>query len=86
MKRRLLIDSTVLEFVGRLRKRDRDFLFQRFGQIRELPEDHADYQEADETGRVFDVNVAGRFAISYWDDFADRHLKIMAVDWADDVL
>ena len=86
MKRRLLIDSTVLEFVGRLRKRDRDFLFQRFEQIREFPAGHADYQEAGETGRMFDTHVAGRFAISYWDDFADRHLKIMAVDWADDVL
>ena len=30
MKRRLLIDSTVLEFLGRLRKRDREFLLARF--------------------------------------------------------
>ena len=37
-------------------------------------------------GRPLDVHIAGRFAISYWDDFADRHVKIMDVDWADDVL
>jgi len=86
VKSRLLIDSTVLDFVGRLRKRDRDFLFRRFEEIRDFPANYADYQDADEIGRPLDVHIAGRFAISYWDDFADRHLKIMAVDWADDVL
>ena len=29
--------------------------------------------------------IAGRFAIVFWDDFADRHVKIMDVAWADDV-
>ena len=37
MKRRLPIDSTVLDFAGRLRKRDDDFLFRRFEEIRESP-------------------------------------------------
>ena len=86
MKPRLLIDSTVLEFVGRLKKRDRDFLMARFEQIRDSPADHEDYKSVDERGRSLDVHVAGRFAITYWDDFADRHVKIMDVDWADDVL
>ena len=86
MKSRLLIDSTVLAFVGRLKKRDRDFLAARFEQIREFPAEHADYQSADDCGRPLDVHVAGRFAITFWDDFADRHVKIMDVDWADDVL
>ena len=49
MKRRLLIDSTVLEFVGGLRKRDRDFLFQRFEEIRAFPDNHADYLKRDES-------------------------------------
>jgi len=40
----------------------------------------------DGRGRPLDVHIAGRFAITYWDDFADRHVKIMDVDWADDVL
>jgi hypothetical protein len=30
-----------------------------------------------------DSHIAGRFAITFWDDFADRHVKIMAVRWAD---
>ena len=86
MKPRLLIDSTVLAFVGRLKKRERDFLTARFEEMQNAPGDYADYQSADDRGRPLDVHVAGRFAITYWDDFADRHLKIMDVNWADDVL
>ena len=78
MKPRLLIDVTVLDFVGRLKKRDRDFLFHKFTEIQQSASSHADYRDADESGRTLDVHIAGRFAISYWDDFADRHLKIMA--------
>ena len=86
MRPRLLIDSPVLVFVGRLKKGDREFLTAWFEQIRNSPATHADYRSSDDSGRPSDVHVAGRFAITYWDDFADRHVKIMDVDWADDVL
>ena len=86
MKRRLLIDSLVLEFVGRLRKRDREFILTRFEAIREFPERHADYRTLDEFGRELDDHIAGRFAIVFWDDFADRHVKIMGVTWADHII
>ncbi len=86
MKRHLLIDSLVLEFVGSLRKRDRDFLLTRFEAIRAFPERHADYSTRDESGRELDGHVAGRFAIVFWDDFADRHIKIMGVTWADHII
>jgi len=32
-----------------------------------------------------DVHIAGRFAVAFWDDQADQHLKIMGVTWADEV-
>ena len=67
-------------------KGERDFLMARFEEMRNSAADYADYQSADDRGRQLDVHVAGRFAITYWVDFADRHLKIMGVDWADDVL
>ena len=86
MKPRLLIDSAVLAFMGQLKKRDRDFLMARFERIRDFPAQHADYQSADEKGRSLDVHIAGRFAVIYWDDAADGHLKIMDVAWADDVV
>ena len=60
MKPRLLIDSAVLEFIGRLRKRDRAFLLGRFEAIREFPGRHTDYRTADETGRELDgISQAG---------------------------
>jgi hypothetical protein len=85
VKRRLLIDSTVLEFLARLKKRDRDFLTTRFEAIRDFPSQHNDYRHRDETGRDLDGHIAGRFAIIFWDDLADRHVKIMGVTWADEV-
>jgi hypothetical protein len=86
VKRRLLIDSLVLEFVGRLRKRDRNFLTARFEAIRDFPSRYVDYRTTDESGRELDGHIAGRFAIVFWDDFAGRHVKIMDVTWADEVI
>jgi hypothetical protein len=85
VKRRLLIDSLVLEFVGRLRKRDREFLIARFEAIRDFPQKYVDFRTTDESGRDLDGHIAGRFAIVFWDDFVDRHVKIMDVTWADEV-
>ncbi len=83
MKSRLLIDLSVLEFVGALRKSDRDFLLARFAVIRDFPERYCDYRTQDETGRDIDGHVAGRFAIVFWNDFADRHVKIRGGTLAD---
>jgi hypothetical protein len=44
-----------------------------------------DYRVRDDDGRDLDGHIAGRFAIHFWDDFADRHVKIMGVTWADEV-
>ena len=75
MKTRLLIDSTVLEFMGGLRKRDRDFLLLRFQAIRDFPDRHADYRTNDESGRELDGHIASRFAIAFWNDSVGRHVK-----------
>jgi hypothetical protein len=83
LKPRLLIDSEALDFVTALGKRDREFLRARFEEIRDSPARCSAYRSKDETGRDLDNHVTGRFAITYWDDFADRHVKIMAVRWAD---
>ena len=84
MKRRLLLAIEVVEFLGRLRKRDREALFKRMEQITEFPERYADFAEFDASaGRDVEVHLAGDFSISYWDDLADRHLKIMSVRLAD---
>jgi hypothetical protein len=30
-----------------------------------------------------DVHVFGKFAVKFWDDFADRHVKILDLHFAD---
>jgi len=83
VKRRLLVDFVVLEFVGSLRKTDRNFLLMRFAAIRDYPERFCDYRAQDETGRDIDGHIAGKFAIVFWNDSVDRHVKILGVRWAD---
>ena len=85
MKPRLLIDSEVLEFMAPLKKPEREMLVARFEAIRDYPAKHRDFPHRDETGRDLDGHIAGRFAILFWDDFADRHVKIMGILWADQV-
>ena len=60
-----------------------------FFQTEPLPnfhDRHTDYRTRDETGRELGGHIAGRFAIVFWDDFANRHIKILGVTWADEVM
>ncbi len=83
MSRKLFVQISVLEFLAQLRKQDRDHLIKVFGCISDNPPEFADFLEYDEAGRALNGHVTRRFHISFWDDFADRHLKIMSVTWAD---
>ena len=47
------------------------------------PDRYSDYPERDSVGRDVAVHVFGRFAIKFWDDFADRQVKILDVHPAD---
>jgi hypothetical protein len=83
MEYRLLIDLEVVELLQQLPRRVRDDLLTHFGRIREFPGNHSDFQERDAVGRPVDISVYGRFAIHYWTDVADRHIKILALKPAD---
>ena len=80
---RLLIAIEVLDFLRTLRRRDQETLLKRFRQIAEFPSNFADYVEYDSAGRRIGVHVCGRFAVKFWDDFADRHVKILDLHLAD---
>ncbi|GDY18939.1 hypothetical protein LBMAG56_02840 [Verrucomicrobiota bacterium] len=58
-------------------------LLKRFREIAAFPSRYSDYVEHDTSGRRVDTHVCGRFAIKYWDDAADRHVKILDVHLAD---
>jgi hypothetical protein len=80
---RLLIDIEVLEFLRTLRRREQEDLLKCFRQIAASPLHFTDFSERDASGRRVDVHVAGKFAIKFWNDFADRHVKILDVHPAD---
>ena len=83
MENRLLIDLEVVGMIQRLPKRMRDDLLAHFQRIRDFPSRYADYYEHDAIGRRVEISVYGRFAIHYWIDFADRHVKVLALKPAD---
>lgn len=76
---RLLLAHEVLVFLDSLKAAERRRLMKRFLEIAAFPGNYAEYEERDASGRRLDVNVFGNHAIAYWDDFADRHLKILDV-------
>jgi len=80
---RLLVDIEALEFLRRLRRREQENLLKRFREIATFPAKFSDFVEHDSTGRCVDVHVFGKFAIKFWNDFADRHVKILDVHLAD---
>ena len=80
---RLLIDIEVLEFLRTLRRREQEDLLKCFREIAATPAKFSNFVERDAAGRRVDVHVTGKFAVKFWDDFADRHVKILDVHLAD---
>lgn len=80
---RLLIAIEVLDFLRTLRPSEQRGLLKRFREIAAFPSNYSDFVEHDSAGRRVDVHICGRFAVKYWDDFADRHVKVLDVHLAD---
>ena len=80
---RLLIDIEILEFLRTLKRHEQEKLLRRFRDIAALPSGFSDFIERDSSGRRVDVHIFGNFAIKFWHDFADRHVKILDVHLAD---
>jgi hypothetical protein len=83
MSYRLLLDIEVVEFVASLPRREQIRLRKRLGEIQATPTRFADFSERESDGRTLDVHVHCGFAIYYWDDFADRHIKVFRIRRAD---
>jgi mRNA-degrading endonuclease RelE of RelBE toxin-antitoxin system len=83
MDYRLLISMEVVEFVERLPTRFRKVIRSSFTAISEDPLGCSDAIEYDDTGRVLHISIVGDFALMYWVDGADRHLKILDIHAAD---
>jgi len=64
-------------------RRNKPGLLKHFREIAVFPSKFSDFVEHDAAGRRVDVHIFGKFAIKFWDDFADRHVKILDVHLAD---
>jgi hypothetical protein len=83
MKYRLLIDYEVIEFIEKLSRKDQQLLRNRLVAIQDYPSRYSDYVEHDSEGRRVDIHICGRYAVKFWEDHADKHLKILDVHLAD---
>ena len=83
MKYRLLVAIEVIEILETLPPARRNIIWNRLRQIAVSPGNFADYRAKDATGREVDVNVFAGYAIRYWEDFTDRHVKILEIQNAD---
>jgi hypothetical protein len=83
MSYQLLIAVEVFDFSQSLPRREQQLLWKRFREIGVTPQRFVDYVEPDRTQRLLDVHLHAGFAIYYWEDAADRHVKILHVCRAD---
>jgi len=54
-----------------------------FVKLRSTPDQYSDYQEYDRIGRRIEIHVFAGHSIHFWIDFADRHVKVLAIKPAD---
>ncbi len=73
----------VVEFVERLPVRFRQAIRSSFTSIGEDPLGCSDATDYDDSGRFLHVAIVGDFAVMYWIDDADRHVKILDIHSAD---
>jgi len=83
MSYRLLLDIDVVDFITTLPRREQLQLRRRLGEIQASPDRFSDFQEREPNGRLLDVHVHRGLAIYYWDDFADRLVKVFRIRRAD---
>jgi mRNA-degrading endonuclease RelE of RelBE toxin-antitoxin system len=83
MQYRLLISIEVVEFLERLPSKTRQALRNAIAANGTDPLNMADAADLDDTGRWLEIVIIGDYALTYWIDDADRHVKILDVHAAD---
>jgi hypothetical protein len=83
MKYRLLNDYEVIEFIEALSRENQRMIRNRLVEIQDYPGRYSDYTEYDSEGRRVDIHICGKYAIKFWEDHPDKHLKILNVHLAD---
>jgi mRNA-degrading endonuclease RelE of RelBE toxin-antitoxin system len=82
MSYRLLISLEAIEYLEGLPKSVRQRLRARFVTMLAAPSLYSDYTHTEPDQRRLSVHIFGKYAVYYWDDFADRDLKIIRIEQA----
>jgi hypothetical protein len=80
---RLLADWEVIGQMNQLPVKTRRALRQALSRIVESPDSLSHYREANPRGIPIEVHVYAGYAIKYWIDFPDRHVKVLGLESAD---
>ncbi len=83
MNYRLLLALEVVEFLERLPVRHRRRLRRAIESVHRDPRGSSDASESDATGRPVHIHGADDFALVYWIDEADQHIKVLDLHAAD---
>jgi hypothetical protein len=83
MDYRLLVDLEAISVLDTLPAKIRTRLLNHFVALRSAPDRHSDFYENDRGGRRIEISVFAGYAIHYWIDFPDRHVKVLAIKTAD---
>jgi hypothetical protein len=79
----LLIALEVVEFLEGLSMGQRKNIRVAIVAIVNDPLSQSDAEEYDDCGRLLHLVIVGEYALSYWVDDADMHIKILEINPAD---
>jgi len=83
MAYRLLVSIEVIEFIERLPAKTREALRRAIHAIGRDPFGRSDALDRDANGRRMQIAVVGDYALMYWVDEADQHVKVLDIHAAD---
>jgi mRNA-degrading endonuclease RelE of RelBE toxin-antitoxin system len=84
MDYRLLVDLEVIDALDELPRKTQLLIKNRLRKMRRYPDLCSDFQGSVPNGPLLDVTIVAGYALSYWIDFADRHVKVLKIQSADD--
>jgi len=80
---RPFVDLEVISTLSALPAKNRKRLLHHLPSLRSAPDRLSDYFEHDAIGRRVEISICSGHAVHYWIDFADRHIKVLAILPAD---
>lgn len=76
----VLVALSVYRVLATMRKRDRDRILRFLDQLEDDPYGLSHYREIGDAEQSRDVTIIGSHAITYWIDYADKHVKILRIE------